>query len=303
LVPREVRVNPAAWERMGGEWDRWIASGHEVRAELMPSVPGAEPGALRVRYEVVDPRTGRTVWDGGRATFDHTGGAVLRHPDGSVEQFEPTGTSTYNRLPDPQPTAHNKLPEAPNPMPEVHNKLPGAGVRGAVPQVHRGNGRGVDFERLFPELVEINPDRPGLPARRKWQNCEASVIAAELTLRGQPSSAVMVEPWELEGSQRLRMTQRVGVPYATFREVGDFEEIAQEIYRAGDGARGLVCGYRSFLGIPTSGHVFMVVNRHDRVYFVDPQQRTWARLERFGAGLEFLRTNYGSNEGQSHGAE
>jgi hypothetical protein len=156
----------------------------------------------------------------------------------------------------------------------------------------------VDFGRVFPELVDINPDRPGLAARRKWENCEGSVIAAELTLRGQLSSAVMVDPRELEGSQRLRMTQRVGLPYETFREVGDFEEIAQEIYRAGDGARGLVCGYRSFLGIPTSGHVFIVVNRHNRVYFVDPQQRTWARLERFGAGLEFLRTNYGSNEGQ-----
>lgn len=258
-------MNPIAWERMGHEWDRWIGSGHEVRAELVPSAPGTEPRALRVRYEVVDPQTGRTVWDGGRGTFDHTGGAVLRHPDGRVEQFEPAGTPTYNKPPDP---------------------------------VHRGNGRRADFGESFPELVEINPDRPGLPARRKWQNCEASVIAAELTMRGQPSSAVMVDPVDLEGSQRLRMTERVGLPYETFREVSDFDEIAQEIYRAGDGARGLVCGYRSFLGIPTSGHVFMVVNRHGRVYYVDPQQRGWARLERFSAGLEFLRTNYGSNEGQ-----
>lgn len=282
LVPREARVNATAWKRMGDEWDRWIGSGHEVRAEIVPSVPGAGPGALRVRYEVVDPGTGKTVWSGGRGTFDHTGGAVLRHPDGKVEQFEPAGTPVHN----PMPEAHNKLPEAPS---AAHT---------SVPQVHRSSGRGVDFERSFPELVDINPDRPGLPARRKWENCEGSVIAAELTLRGQPSSAVMLDPRELEGSQRLRMTQRVGLPYETFREVGGFEEIAQEIYRAGDGARGLVCGYRSFLGIPTSGHVFMVVNRHNRVYFVDPQQRTWARLERFSAGLEFLRTNYGSNEGQ-----
>ncbi|MET9311997.1 toxin glutamine deamidase domain-containing protein [Kribbella sp. NPDC003505] len=296
LVPRDATVNASAWQRMGDEWDRWIGTGHEVRAELQPSLPGDGAGKLTVRYEVVDPRTGRTLWDGGRGVFDHTGGAVLRHPDGRLETFGPTGTPAHAPLPDPHTASTESAPHHTS-EPAPHNPLPPA-TRAEVPVVHRGNGRRVGFGEVFPELLEVNPDRPGLPPRRAWMNCEGSVIAAELTLRGQPASAVLVDPLELDGSQRVRMAQRVGLPYATFREVGDFGEIAREIAAAGDGARGLVCGYRSFLGIPTSGHVFMVVNRHGRVYYVDPQQRGWARLERFSGGLELLRTNYGSNEGQ-----
>ena len=38
------------------------------------------------------------------------------------------------------------------------------------------------------------------------------------------------------------------------------------------------------------GHVFNVGNRNGRVYFLDGQTGTLARLENYSGGMEFLRT-------------
>ena len=43
-------------------------------------------------------------------------------------------------------------------------------------------------------------------------------------------------------------------------------------------------------GVPVAGHVFNVVNRNGRIFFLDGQTGKLARLENYTGGLELLRT-------------
>jgi hypothetical protein len=78
-----------------------------------------------------------------------------------------------------------------------------------------------------------------------------------------------------------------------FVRVGSYDDITDQMTEAGDGARGVVWGRRfrqlGSRSIEVEGHVFNVVNRSGRVFYVDGQIGTFARLENFGI-LNLLRT-------------
>jgi hypothetical protein len=77
-----------------------------------------------------------------------------------------------------------------------------------------------------------------------------------------------------------------------FRRVTGYDQIVKELLAAGDGARGIVHGRRidPSTGKPVPGHVFNVVNRNGKIYFIDGQTNGWAKPEQYSS-MEFLRTN------------
>jgi uncharacterized protein YukE len=169
--------------------------------------------------------------------------------------------------------------------------------------VHSGNaGNGV-VRRLFPELGETNPlfrrtamtdDFAHAGGAGFRNNCQSCVVAVDNQLSGVPTGAVervfgkndiFANPqW------RQQMADAVGTPN-TFRSTTGYGDIYTELQNAGDGARGIIHGMRTGPGgMPVAGHVFNVVNRNGRVYFLDGQTGKLAFLENYSGGLEFLRT-------------
>ena len=145
---------------------------------------------------------------------------------------------------------------------------------------------------------------------RTARTCRRRRMVAELrgigaggrgfTLRGQPSSALLTDANDFSAATRRTAGQnRIGVPRATFREVSGFDEIARRMFtRAGDGARGVVGGDRTFLGIQTSAICSMVVNRGGQgalhrpaTGWLGPAGEVRRRAQGAAAG-----TNYGRNE-------
>lgn len=152
------------------------------------------------------------------------------------------------------------------------------------------NGSQALFDRLFPGMGNVNAPRLHLGWR--WQrNCQSCVVATDSTLDGHPASAV---PVPLEGGFRWPDSVTKLAGGKPFVKVTGYNEITGQLLRAGDGARGVVWGRRIVLTgegpKEIQGHVFNVVNRGGRVYYVDGQTGTFARLEHFSE-LQFLRTH------------
>lgn len=155
---------------------------------------------------------------------------------------------------------------------------------------HAGNAKQKEFDANFADIKDVNPQF----STRAWEysnNCQSCVVVVDRVLGGSsPISAVPhhpAHPFKWPGS----VTDSVGGGRA-FRLVTDYDEIVSEMLRSGDGARGIVHGIRvdPRTGLPRAGHVFNVVNRGGKIYFVDGQSGTWATPETYSR-MEFLRTN------------
>jgi uncharacterized protein YukE len=171
--------------------------------------------------------------------------------------------------------------------------------------VHAGNAGNSVVKRLFPELSRTNPLFRLTPATDGahprvggWgfqNNCQSCVGAVDRQLGGLATDTRAVERVANDAMSspywKQHIANRVGTTN-TFTSVGGYDEIAKELHAAGDGARGIVHGMRQGPGgIPLAGHVFNVVNRNGRIYYLDGQTGKLADLENYSGGLEFLRTN------------
>ncbi|MEU5860847.1 toxin glutamine deamidase domain-containing protein [Nonomuraea sp. NPDC047529] len=155
---------------------------------------------------------------------------------------------------------------------------------------HAGNAPQQEFDVLFTDIKDVNPQF----SSQAWQytnNCQSCVVVTDRLLSGSsPISAVPHHPSHpFDWPRSVTDTVGGGKP---FRAVKDYDEIVTELLRGGDGARGIIHGMRvdPRTGLPRAGHVFNVVNRGGKVYFVDGQNGSWATPENF-AHMEFLRTN------------
>lgn len=171
-------------------------------------------------------------------------------------------------------------------------------ARDALRSAHGAwNSTPEDFAREFPELAHATNPRyaSGLP--EYTQNCQSCVIAVDRSLDGAASSAV---PRLLnDGRTAFLPDSRFAWPSSVERSVGGgnrvhavggYDEIAHEMIRAGDGARGVVHGMRlDGAGNYLSGHVFNIVNKGGTLHFVDGQENGYWRHELF-QGYQFLRT-------------
>jgi hypothetical protein len=190
-------------------------------------------------------------------------------------------------------------------------RAPGMAMRGnplrglGSTVVHNGNAGNSVVRRLFPDLAETNPLFRRNPLTSKFagaggagfrNNCQSCVVAVDHQLAGAPTSAIR----RLLGSNndimassawRQQMANAVGTKNA-FQSVGSYDDVVRQLHNAGDGARGIIHGMRTGPGgMSVPGHVFNVVNRNGRVFFLDGQAGKLARLENYTGGLEFLRTH------------
>jgi hypothetical protein len=198
--------------------------------------------------------------------------AALRHTDDTL-------AADASKLP---PGAAGDLADG-----TASGAVPGSGTY--VP-VSAANGSPSLFKRLFPDLTDVNA--PRYWNGTKWQeNCQSCVVATDRTLAGASSSAVPVPPRDFDWPASVTDTIGGGKPFVPVR---NYDDITDQMTKAGDGARGVVWGQRFKMqnGQPTevAGHVFNVVNRGGRVYYVDGQTGAFATLENFSK-LSLLRTN------------
>lgn len=106
------------------------------------------------------------------------------------------------------------------------------------------------------------------------ENCGSCVIAAEMTRRGTPASAV---PWKIgEAGLRLSEVQRALATGWKFRWLGaNVNAVADELLAAGPGSRGVVVGarYKMVNGIRTEmpGHAFNAENVDGNIQLQDVQ--------------------------------
>ena len=171
--------------------------------------------------------------------------------------------------------------------------------------VHLGNGGNKVVQRLFPELSGTNPFfrlTKVTDGAIRTSPAGASRTTARAACRRSTSSC---PGWRRtrrrsSGCRATRCPARCGSstsPTASARATrssrrGSYDDIITELHNAGDGARGIIHGMRTGRpGQSVAGHVFNVVNRNGRVYFLDGQTGKLAYLENYSGGLEFLRTN------------
>ena len=186
----------------------------------------------------------------------------------------------------------------------IDDVLRGNPVRGmGSTAVHDGNAGNSVVRRLFPELADTNPLFRRTPLTEGFprsgtagfqNNCQSCVTAVDNQLAGLPTGAVerVFGPNDLFATPQWRqqIADAVGTSNS-FRSAGSYGDIYTELQHAGDGARGIIHGMRTGPGgMPVAGHVFNVVNRNGRVFFIDGQTGKLAHLENFSGGLEFLRT-------------
>jgi uncharacterized protein YukE len=189
----------------------------------------------------------------------------------------------------------------------LNKVLKGNPVRGlGSTAVHNGNAGNSVVRRLFPELSETNPlfrltkatdgahPRVGGPGFQN--NCQSCVTAVDNQLAGLSKDTRAIERVFGPGDQFASPAWKQNIANAvgtsnSFRSVGSYDDIATQLHNAGDGARGIIHGMRVGPGgVPQAGHVFNVVNRNGRIFFIDGQTGKLAHLENYSGGLEFLRT-------------
>lgn len=78
MFPQESSFNQRVYARMEQEWSDWLAEGMEVRIEVDLSPDDVRrPDAVQVDYAVIDPATGRTVYDPSLIAFGNSAGQVF----------------------------------------------------------------------------------------------------------------------------------------------------------------------------------------------------------------------------------
>jgi len=78
MFPQESHFNQRVFAGMEQEWSDWLAEGMEVRIGI-DLAPGntRRPDQVRVDYVVIDPATGKTVYDPTLIVFDNEAGQVF----------------------------------------------------------------------------------------------------------------------------------------------------------------------------------------------------------------------------------
>ena len=78
MFPQESGFNQRVYARMEQEWSDWLAEGMEVRIEIdLTPNDVRRPDGVQVDYAVIDPSTGRTVYDPSLIAFDNAAGQVF----------------------------------------------------------------------------------------------------------------------------------------------------------------------------------------------------------------------------------
>lgn len=78
MFPQESGFNQRVYARMEQEWSDWLAEGMEVRIEIDLTPDNVRrPDGVQVDYAVIDPATGRTVYDPSLIAFENRGGQVF----------------------------------------------------------------------------------------------------------------------------------------------------------------------------------------------------------------------------------
>src|SRR5690554_5855263 len=63
LFPQNANLNRSAYKRMENEWADWIDEGFAIKLKIELDPPGAaRPDNIEVFYEVIDPKTDKTVF-------------------------------------------------------------------------------------------------------------------------------------------------------------------------------------------------------------------------------------------------
>jgi RHS repeat-associated protein len=122
-------------------------------------------------------------------------------------------------------------------------------------------------------IRNVNP-KPGLG---RTDNCANCAVATDATLAGRPASALP--------GVRTPIQVLEGLFGGVFRNAS-IGSIKYGLRSAGNGARGIVYGYRS----DGTAHVFNAVNQRGIIRFLDGQTGGAASLNGY-AGFGFLRTN------------
>lgn len=167
---------------------------------------------------------------------------------------------------------------------------PGGRLRnlfGRQKAVSAQNGSPELFDKLFPELKDVNPNIDWSPGDSyPWQNnCQDCVFATDEALAGRGHLDALPRPSSGFNFPSYLTTQIGGGNQ--FRTVNGYDDITQQVLEAGEGARGVVWGRRFVYNNNTMrwdegpGHVFNVVNRNGRAYYVDGQSGSFALLEPF----------------------
>ena len=79
MFPQFSSFNQGAYAKMEQEWSDWISAGMEVRIDidLQRSNGSHRPDEVHVDYEVVDPETGKMVYDPALIAFENTSGQTF----------------------------------------------------------------------------------------------------------------------------------------------------------------------------------------------------------------------------------
>ena len=146
------------------------------------------------------------------------------------------------------------------------------------------------FLEIFPELGSVNPGfKTG-----EWgfrHNCQSCAVVVDQRLAGKNVMAIRrpkppADDWRWPDD----LLKAVGTRNR-FRPMSGFPEIERTLLSAGPEARGIIYGMRrDSNGKLVATHTFNVVNRKNRIYYVDGQHGGWANTEGY-AELRLLRTN------------
>lgn len=123
---------------------------------------------------------------------------------------------------------------------------------------------------------------PGYPEAGRTHNCVNCSIATDATLAGNPASALPIS--HTKGVPLSVLERKFG---SKFGPIAAPEDIALQMEKSGNGARGIVFGS---YGPGQPGHVFNVVNQNGVVRFLDGQTGKPASIGDFKT-LQLLRTN------------
>ena len=78
MFPQQGHFNQRVYAGMEQEWSDWLAEGMEVHVGILPGPPGSvRPEQVRVDYAVIDPATGKAVYDPSLIVFGNEAGQVF----------------------------------------------------------------------------------------------------------------------------------------------------------------------------------------------------------------------------------
>jgi hypothetical protein len=80
MFPQESHFNQRVFAGMEQEWSDWLATGMEVHVEIRLDAgksASARPDHVRVDYAVIDPASGKAVYDPQLIVFDNEAGQVF----------------------------------------------------------------------------------------------------------------------------------------------------------------------------------------------------------------------------------